>query len=271
MKSPSHVQLSDPMDWSLPGSSIHGIFQARVLEWIAPSQGFTHLQLADDSPLYVCVQYWPLLTSRPHIWLLPGHFGCLVLKENSWFTSRSYLPEPAFPYPILIPSSSPFAKSQKLGIILGFYLIVLLCSSTFVVVQLLCPTICNCIDWSTPGFPVLHYLLEFESVMLSNHLILCHPFSSCSQSFPASGSFPMRWLLASGGQSTGASASASVLPVNFQGWFPLGMIGLLSLLFKELSRVFCSTTVWKHQFFSAQPSLWSNSNICTWLLEKPSL
>ena len=84
---------------------------------------------------------------------------------------------------------------------------------------------CNCIDCSMPGFPVLHYLLEFESVMLSNHLILCHPFSSCSQSFPTSGSFPVRWLLASGSQSTGALASASVLPVNFQGWFPLGMIG----------------------------------------------
>ena len=128
----------------------------------------------------------------------------------------------------------PICKVSEMGYYPGFLLIVLLCSSTFVVVQLLCPTVCNCMDCSTPGFPVLHYLLEFESVMLSNHLILCHPFSSCSQSFPASGSFPVRWLLASGGQSTGASASAPVLPVNFQGWFPLGMIGLLSLLSKEL-------------------------------------
>ena len=93
------------------------------------------------------------------------------------------------------------------------------------------------------------------------------PFSSCLQSFPASGSFPVSWLFTSGSQSI--AASASVLPVNIQGWFPLGFNGLISLLFKELSRVFSSTTVQKHQFFGAQPSLWSNSHICTWLLEKP--
>ena len=85
------------------------------------------------------------------------------------------------------------------------------------------------------------------------------PFSSCSQSFPASGSFPMSRLFTSGGQSIGASASASVLPVNIQGWFPLGLTGLISLLSKGLSRVFSSTTIWKHQFFGTQPSLWSSS------------
>ena len=97
------------------------------------------------------------------------------------------------------------------------------------------------------------------------------PFSSCSQSFPGSRSFPKSCLFASGGQSIGASASATVLPMNIQGWFSLGLTGLISLLSKGLSRVFSSTTVRKHQFFSAQPSLWSNSHICTWLLEKPSL
>ena len=91
------------------------------------------------------------------------------------------------------------------------------------------------------------------------------PFSSCPQSFPASGSFPMSQLFPSGGQSIGASAS--VLPVNIQGWFPLGLTGLISLLSKGLSRVLSNTTIWKHQFFGAQP-LWSNSHICTWLLEK---
>ena len=95
------------------------------------------------------------------------------------------------------------------------------------------------------------------------------PFSSCLQSFPASGSFPMSWLFASGGQSIGASTSASVLPMNIQGWFPLGLTGLISLQTKGLSRVFSNTTIQKHQFFSAQPSLWSNSHIHTWLLEKP--
>ena len=94
------------------------------------------------------------------------------------------------------------------------------------------------------------------------------PFSSCPQSFPASESFPMSQLFTSGGQSTGASASASVLPMSIQGWFPLGLIGLISLWSKWLSRVFSSTTIWKHQFFGAQPSLWSNSHIHMWLLEK---
>ena len=95
------------------------------------------------------------------------------------------------------------------------------------------------------------------------------PFSSCPQSFPASGSFPMNWLFASGGHSFGASASASVLPLSIQDWFPLGFTGLI-LLSKRLWRVFSSTTVWKHQFYGAQPSLWSNSHIRTWLLEKHS-
>ena len=113
-------------------------------------------------------------------------------------------------------------------------------------------------------------LMSIESVMPSNHLIFCCPFSSCLQSFPASGSFPMRWLVTSGGQSIGASVSASVLPKNVQNWFPLGLTGLISLQSKGLSRVFSNITVQKHQFFSTQPFLWSNSHICTKLLEGPS-
>ena len=80
------------------------------------------------------------------------------------------------------------------------------------------------------------------------------PFSSCLQSFPASGSFPMSQLFASGGQSTGASASISVPPMNIQDWFPLGWTGWISLQSKGLSRVFSNTTVQKHQFFGTQPS-----------------
>ena len=95
------------------------------------------------------------------------------------------------------------------------------------------------------------------------------PFSSCLQSFPASGSFLMSQLSTSGGQSIGASVSASVLPMNIQGWFPLGWTVWISLLSKGLSRVFSNTTVQKHQSFSAQPSLWSSSHIHTWLLDKP--
>ena len=96
------------------------------------------------------------------------------------------------------------------------------------------------------------------------------PFSSCLQSFPTSGSFPMSQLFASGGQSTGPSTSTLVLPVNIQGWFPLGLTGLISLESKRLSRVFSSTTIRNHQFFSAQPSLWSSSHPHAWLLENHS-
>ena len=85
------------------------------------------------------------------------------------------------------------------------------------------------------------------------------PFSSCSPSFLASGSFPMSRLFASGGQSISTSVLASVLPMNSQDWFPLGLTGLISLMSKGLSRVFFSSTVQKHQFFSAQPSLWCDS------------
>ena len=105
---------------------------------------------------------------------------------------------------------------------------------------------------------------------------LCHPaissyvipFSSCLQSFPAFGSFPMSQLFPSDGQIIGASVSASVLTVNIQDWFTLGLTGLISLQLKRLSRVFSNTTVQIHQFFGTQLSLWSDSHIHTWLLEK---
>ena len=95
------------------------------------------------------------------------------------------------------------------------------------------------------------------------------PFSSCLQSFPASGSFQMSQVFASGGQSIGVWASTSVLPMNTQDWCPLGWAGWISLQSKGLSRVFSNTTVQKHQFFRAQLSLESNSHIHTWLLGKP--
>ena len=127
-----------------------------------------------------------------------------------------------------------------------------------------CPTLCDPMDCSTPGSCVSQRLLRFmfiESVMPSNHLILYCPFSSCLQSFPASGSFQMSRLFALGGQSTGAWASASVLPMNIQDWSPLGWTDLISLQSKGLSRVLSNTTIRKHQFFVPQPSLWSNSHI----------
>ena len=98
-------------------------------------------------------------------------------------------------------------------------------------------------------------LMSIESVMPSNHLILCCPLVFHLQSFPASGSFPMSQLFASGGQSIGVSASTSVLPTNIQDRFPLGWTGWISLQSKGLSRIFSNTTVQKHQFFCTQLSL----------------
>ena len=95
------------------------------------------------------------------------------------------------------------------------------------------------------------------------------PFSSCPQSLPASESFPVSQFFTWGGQSIGVSASASVLPVNIQDWFPVVLMGLISLQCKQLSRVFSNTTVQKHRFFGIQPPLWPNSHIQTWLLGKP--
>ena len=87
------------------------------------------------------------------------------------------------------------------------------------------------------------------------------PSSSCILYFPASGYFPMSQFFPSGGQTIGASASASVLPLNTQGWFPLGLTGLISMQSKGISRVYSNTTVQKHRFFCAQPTLWSNIHI----------
>ena len=121
-----------------------------------------------------------------------------------------------------------------------------------------CPTLCNPMDCSMPGFLVLHHLWVSSNLCPLNQW--CHPaispsvipFFSWLQSFPASGSFLMSWLFASGGQSTGASASASVLPMNIQGWFPLALTDLISFQSKGLSRVFFSTLVQKYQFFGTQ-------------------
>ena len=104
-------------------------------------------------------------------------------------------------------------------------------------------------------------LVSTESVMLSNHIILCHPLFLLPSFFPASGYFPMSQLFAWAGPSIGVLASASVLRVSIQDWFPLGLTGLISLLSNGLSRVFSSNTIQKHQIFSAQPSLWSNFHI----------
>ena len=148
---------------------------------------------------------------------------------------------------------------------------------TAIVVQLLSRVqLCDPMDCSTPGLPVPHHLQEFaqhhvhciSDAVQSSHPLT--PFSFCPWSFPASGTFPMSQLFASGDQNTGASASASVLPMSIQGWFPLRSTGLISFLSKRLSGVFSITTVWRHGFFgTTPPSLWSSSHNHTWPLGRP--
>ena len=145
--------------------------------------------------------------------------------------------------------------------------------SHFSSVAQLCPTLCNPINYSTPGLTVHHKLPEFTQTQVhwvSDAIQTSHPLSSsCPQSLPASESFPMSQLFEWGGQSIGVSALASFLPKNTQGWSLLEWTGWISLQSKGLSRVFSNTTVQKHQFFGTQPSSQFNSHIHTWPLEKP--
>ena len=149
--------------------------------------------------------------------------------------------------------------------------------SAILVVQLLSCVQLFAMPWTAAcqvplSFTISPSLLKFTSMNQWCYLTISSsviPFFSCPQSLQASGSFPVSQLFASSGQSIGTSASASILPMNIQGWFPLGLTSLISLLSKGLSKVFSSTTVQRHQFFSAQPFLLSSSHIHTWLLEKP--
>ena len=133
-----------------------------------------------------------------------------------------------------------------------------------------CPTLCDPMNCSTPELPEFtqtHVHRVGDAIQPSQPLPA--PFPPVSQSLRASESFPMSQLFTWGGQSTGVSALASVLPKNTQGWSPLEWTGWISLQPKGLSRVFSNTTVQKHQFFGTQLSLQSNSHIHTWPLEKP--
>ena len=136
-----------------------------------------------------------------------------------------------------------------------------------------CPTLQDPMTCSSADFPItnsrsLLKLVSIQLVMPSNCLILCHPLLLLLSIFPSIRVFSNESVLHTRCQSIGVSASASVLPMNIQDWFPLGWTGWIFLLSKGLSGVFSNTTFQKHQFFGAHPSLWSNSHIHTWLLKK---
>ena len=147
------------------------------------------------------------------------------------------------------------------------------CSQFSSVQSLSCVRLCDPINCGTPSLLSIantrtsFKLMSIKSVRPSTNSSSVVPFSFCRQSFSASGSFPMSQLFAWGGQSTGVSASTSVLPMNTQDK-SLGWTDWISLQSKGFSRVFSNTTVQKHQYFGAQPSLWSNSHSCTRLVEK---
>ena len=153
------------------------------------------------------------------------------------------------------------------------------CSAQLSSVSQSCLTLCNPthgLQHARPPCPSPPPGIYPNSCLLSRW---CHPtisssvtpFSSGLQSFPVSGAFPMSQFFTSGGQSIGVSASASVLPMNTQDWSPLGWTGWISLQSKGLSRIFSNITVQKHPFLGTQLSLWTNSHIHTWLLQKPQL
>ena len=207
------------MNCSLPGSSVHGISQARILEWVAIS--FSRgSSLPRDQTHVSCI-------------------GRQIIYH--WATREAF----------------------KHG------------SVQFSSVAQLCPTLCDPMNRSTPGLPAHYHLPEFTHTnvhRVSDAIQPSHPGSSPSPPVPNLSqhqSFPMSQLFAWGGQSTGVSALVSFLPKKSKGWSPSEWTGWISLQSKGLSRVFSNTTVQKHQFFGAQPSLQSNSHIHTWPLEKP--
>ena len=209
-------------------------------------------------------------------------------KQLLWALSKGAMKTPFLSridsgFTVLILSSGGLCRREKSKCL---FLNKLLCTAAMLTiywsthsVQLSCSVVSDCLQphesqHTRPSCPSPTPRVHSNSCPLSRW---CHPaisssvvpFSSCPQSLPASGSFPTSQLFAWGGQSTGVSALASVLPMNTQGWSPKEWTGWTSLQSKRLSRVLSNITVQKHQFFGTQPSLRSNSHIHTWPLEKP--
>ena len=223
--------LCDPMDYT-----VHGILQATILEWAAYSSRLGSLLqgIFPTQGLNLGLPQADSLPAEP-----PGK------SKNTGVGSLSFLQQ------IFLTQESNWGSLHYRQIL--YYCAICCCFSvteSWLTLQThewqharlpcssLSPRVCS------NSCPLSWWCyLTFSSSVI--------PFSFCLQHFLASGSFPVSWLFASGGQSIGASASASVLPVYIQGWFPLGLTGLISLQSKGLSRVFSSSTILKHQFFGA--------------------
>ena len=213
----SYLTLCNPINYGLQGSYVHGA---------PPSMG-----LLQERILEWVTMPFSRAPSRLRGW------ACVSCTAGGFFTTE---PPGRLKTAIWASNSTPrFSSAQLLSHV----------------------RLWDSMDCSMPGFPVHHHLLEFAQTHvhevgdgiqpISSSVV---PFSSCPQSFPASGSFPVSQFFTSDGQSIGVSASASVLPMNIQDWFPLGLTGWVSLQSTWLSEVFSNTTVQKHQFFSAQIS-----------------
>ena len=241
----SHVWLCYLVDCSLPGSSVHGIFQVRILEWVAISFSRGSSWPRDQTQVSHTVgrlfTIWATREARK--WVEEcgkGRIFSFILKSDSFI----------------------LYSKQKTG-----KNVFLLLFSHLVMSSSLQP---HGLQHSRLPCPSLSPRACSNSYPLS---WWCHPTISssvtpffCPQSFLASGSFPMSQVFTAGSQSVGASAS--VLLKNIQDWFPLGLTALIFLLSNVFSRVFSNTTVRKHQFFCTQPSS-SPMSICTWILERP--
>ena len=264
------LQLSqtvcDPMDCSPPGSSIHGTFQARILKWVTisldplkwvqgnfPSQGLN----------------LPLFHLRHRVWILYHRatwkasdfhtrkikkkkkgkvnglhtLGQNLLFHNLWVSHQEKLSFSNHQFPGLCNWEHNTEHRKFLGGSQIVYLSQSVHSLSHVQLFATPWTAAHHASLSITNSRSLLKLMSIKSVMPSNYLILCHPLLFLSSILPSIGSFPMSQFFASGGQSIGVSASASVLPVNFQDWFLLGWTGLISVLSKGLSRVFSITTV----------------------------
>ena len=248
------------MDCRRPGSSVLGILQARILSGLPqPLPGY----ILNSGIKLAC-----LLHCR---WIL---YPLSHLGSPKWLCNKGLYPrlQCALKWVTAIfPLLGKRNASKRSGCLFWVTLWILWYSrnpgSSFCSVAKLCPTLCDPMDCSAPGFPVLHYLPEFAQTLvhwlgdaiLPSHsptisLLLPSIFLSI-RVFSNESALRIRW------PNNWNFSFASVLLVNIQGWFPLGLAGLISLLSKGFSRVFSNITVWKHQFFGVQPSLWSNSHL----------